>query len=125
MDQVLKCFCSLFFIINIGCVNSINPKNKILILAKRSDAAVAARNNRSSMKYYWEGKLLRDTNPFDARYSRKYDYFLIYIDKTNPKKWMSYSREDYGYSDTSYIPDSIRQQIYFDNADFNLLEQEH
>ena len=117
------CIYSLFF--SLGCHTPITPENKILILARRSDAPVGSRNNRSSMEYYWKKKLYKDTNSFDGRYSTQFNYFLIYIDKTNPSNWESYTKEDYGYSDTSNIVDSIRRKVYIDNADFSLLEQVH
>ena len=77
------------------------------------------------MKYYWKGKLYRDTNSFDARYSKRLNYFLIFIDKNEPKNWESYSQEDYGYSDTTNIADTLRQKILIDKVDFVLLEQEN
>ena len=112
-------------ILFISCKEKIKSVNKILTIAKRSDESVASRNNRSKFKYYWKGKLYQDTYSFDARYSEQYDFFLIYIDKTNPDGWESFSREDHGYSDTSFIPDSLRHKLYFDIADFILLEKIH
>ena len=115
----------LLILLFCSCHTSIKPENRVLTIAKRSDEAVGAKNNRSSLKYYWKGKLYGDTNSFDARYSKQYDYFLIYIDKTNPYNWDSYGRGDNGYSDTSFIPDSIQQKLNIDSIDFSLLEQEH
>lgn len=108
-----------------SCGSKIDVENKVLILAKRSDEPVAARNSMHKLKYYWNRKLFKDTNPFNALHSKQYDYFLIYIDTTNPQNWQSYSREDFGYKDTSLIPDTLRQKIYIDSIDFKMLEQEH
>lgn len=108
-----------------NCRTEIKRENRVLTIAKRSDKPTATKNNRSNMKYYWKGKLYGDTNSFNTLYSKQYDYFLIYLDSTNPHNWISLDKEDYGYSDTSFIPDSLRQMVYIDSTDFRLLEQEH
>lgn len=108
-----------------SCRHKIKLENRVLTMAKRDDKPTGAKNNLSSMGYYWKGKYYGDTNSFNALYSKQYDYFLIYVDKTNPDNWTSYSQEDYGYSDPSFIPDSLRKKLNIDNSDFKLLEQEY
>lgn len=108
-----------------GCGYKIKLENKVLIIARRSDEPVASKSSRGSFKYYWNKKLYKDSNPFDALYSKQYDYFLIFIDRTDPYAWLSYNKEDYGYADTTLIPDSLRQNLFIDSSDFSLLEKEH
>jgi len=102
----------------------IKEENKVLIIARRSDEPVGARNGENKIKYYWKRKLYRATKSFDARYSNQYDYFLIFVDKTDPYHWETFRNWRNGFSDTAYIPDSLRHEIFIDSIDFSLLEQE-
>lgn len=104
--------------------DDIKKENEVLIIARRSDEPVFSKNGDNTIKYYWKRKLFRATKPFDARYSNQYDYFLIYIDRTNPLKWQTFKNWQNGFSDTMYIPDSLRKKIFIDTIDFGLLEQE-
>ena len=117
---------TLLALIANSCVTKIDPENKVLIIAKRSDKPLASKNGASVFKYYWQNHIYHDLKSFNALNSKQYDYFLLYIDKADPEKWVSFSRgKDYGYSDTIFIPDTLRLKIHIDSADFKLLEQEH
>ena len=106
-----------------GCERKIKPENQVLILAKRT--SFYAGNGLNSTSYFWNGKRYNGFHRFDGRYSKDYDYFLIYIDIKNPTIWLPYSCENFGYSDTSFIADTLRRKLYIDNIDFILLEREH
>ena len=78
--------CLIFFLTVNACTSPIEQKNKICTIAKITTGKVFSKNGRKEYAYFYKGKLFLDVGGFDARYFTYGDMFLIYIDKTNPKK---------------------------------------
>ena len=104
-----------------SCASQINSENKICTVAKITLGSVASKNGAMKFGYFYKGNLYLDIARFDARYFTYGDMFLIFIDKSNPKKYeILKPRQKVDDSRNFYKLDNIN--YYLDENDLTKLD---